>query len=131
MACNGCDCEQVIKLAKGESTSITTLNYPSNYDNNLDCLWTLKAVSGVKYKITVTYINTEFNKKCTKDYITLTKTKKFKAKTKKYVSNKLCGTKGKLKSTLWETQKNTETSIKFKSNGSTTKKGAKLTILAV
>lgn len=37
------ECDQVIHLQKGESLDISSPNYPNNYFNNLQCVWTLYA----------------------------------------------------------------------------------------
>jgi len=89
----------------------------------------LKAVSGLKYKITFKTIDTEYNKKCTKDYLTIAKIKKFKAggKTK---SNKFCGAKKNLKSLVWESGKNLDVTLKWKSNGSKKYAGFKIVVKA-
>ncbi|XP_046365995.1 cubilin-like [Haliotis rufescens] len=50
-------------------TNLTSPGYPSNYFNNLNCLWTISAPAGYKIKVDVVYLIMQYSPACSKDYL--------------------------------------------------------------
>jgi len=46
-------------VASNQEQAIATPNYPMNYDNNLDCFWTIRAPQGQFIQITFENFSTE------------------------------------------------------------------------
>lgn len=53
----------------GASGRISSPNYPSNYDANLDCEWTVQGPVGHYLKLSWTTVNMQYSENCTADYL--------------------------------------------------------------
>jgi len=106
-------------------TRIITLkspNYPKNYPKNQDCKWTLTATKG-KLRMMFDKFNVEWNKSCKKkDYL-------YVANIQKYTKTWLCGSS--IKKNFKLTSKKDTMIVKFHSNGSKSKPGFKVRIVAI
>ncbi|XP_046335124.2 cubilin-like isoform X1 [Haliotis rufescens] len=50
-------------------TYLTSPGYPSNYFNNLNCLWTISAPAGYEIKVEVGYLFVKYSPLCSSDYL--------------------------------------------------------------
>ena len=83
-ACDGCNCVQTIELSPGESTTITSPSFPSNYPNNQECRWRIITTSG-NLSLDLPKFNLESQSQCRDDYLLVA------GPIKNYRKAKLCG----------------------------------------
>jgi len=63
------DCGGRIRL--GNQATIRSPGYPSNYDSNLDCIWTITAPEGSMMKLEFLNFDLEPDSSCTYDYVSV------------------------------------------------------------
>merc|ERR1711915_484015 len=121
--CDGCNCQGATKeLESGDVITLTSPDYPDKYPNKAECTWKYTNIDGGKLKTEITYMDIQSSNGCTsKDYLYI-------ATMKSYGKVYLCGTKPGKKKNM--TSKNSNLTVKFKSNGSTRKGGFVVTITA-
>ncbi|XP_046577740.1 cubilin-like [Haliotis rubra] len=49
--------------------TLTSPGYPSNYDNNENCLWQIRAPNGYGIKVEILYLSLESSSLCSRDYL--------------------------------------------------------------
>jgi len=107
-----------------DSTSLLTLespNYPSKYDNNVECEWLIKTTSGSKITLVFDSFALQGGKGCAKDYL-------YVGKVAKYGRVQLCGTRMPTNFSL--KSKKTQMLLIFKTDGSKVKTGFRASLVA-
>lgn len=91
---NGLDC--IPGGCKYEITApngtITSKNYPNNYDKNMDCIWHFKSTPGHRVQLKFQKFDTEFDQECSNDFVTVyIDVGRYDDPTDTYTFGKYCG----------------------------------------
>ena len=124
--CDGCNCPQDISLDPDDpsisSVEIMSPRYPQKYRHNSDCTWNIFASRG-QLELTFSDFNIEWAQNCRdKDFV-------FLDQVQNYGRMWLCGP-FLPQSFLTQTSKYRRMTVKFKSNGSVTRRGFQAVVVA-